>query len=276
MFVPKTLDDLKRIVQERLEETIQLEFKRELPPSGKNDDLAKDLAAIANAQGGVIAYGIEQDEAGRAKALHPFPICGAAERVTLVAQTLDEPLTLSNIDTILAEDSEENGFVVVEIQKSERAPHLFKGIALGRTAKGNAPLTRRQVGELFARSPGFAEEFGLTIGRPGRVIARLDSEAYQETDSSGRLRTRRRYRLLFQNDGDSDVRDVEWEWVSEGDPNTFPKVFQDPFPLPVFQAGLQLPVTIHASISAPTDLKVRTRWRSSDGKLHEHLWPTTW
>ncbi len=34
-FMPESLDDLNRIVRERLEETIRLEFKRELPPSGK-------------------------------------------------------------------------------------------------------------------------------------------------------------------------------------------------------------------------------------------------
>jgi len=47
---------------------------------------------MANTDGGVIVYGIEQDKwAG--KELRPFTVSGAGERVTLVAQSrLDEPL----------------------------------------------------------------------------------------------------------------------------------------------------------------------------------------
>ena len=276
MFVPETLGDLKRIVEQRLEETTQLEFKRELPPSGKNDDLARDIAAIANTEGGVIIYGIEQDKNGRADRLNPFPTAGATERVSLVAQTLDEPVTLSSAKSIPDPDVPDSGYLILEVPRSERSPHLFKGLALGRTPKGIVPLTRRQVGELFARSSGFAEEFGLKMGRPGRLVARLESEPYQESDSKGRLRTRRNYRLVFENDGETDVLDAEWEWVSEGNPEAFPTVFQNPFPLEAFQAGYQLSISVFASINAPGDLKVRTRWRSSDGNPHERLWPTTW
>jgi len=59
VFIPENLEDLERIVQERIEESARLEFKRQLPEPGQNDDLAKDMAAIANTEGGVIIYGIE-------------------------------------------------------------------------------------------------------------------------------------------------------------------------------------------------------------------------
>ena len=52
MFIPENLEDLKRIVQERLEESARLEFKRQLPEPGKNEDLAKDLAAMAKSGAG--------------------------------------------------------------------------------------------------------------------------------------------------------------------------------------------------------------------------------
>lgn len=94
--VPASVGDLARIVTERLEENTRLEFKRQVPESGKNDHLAKDVAAMANSDGGVIVYGIEEDEAGRAKALAPINLKGAAERVILIAQTFDEPLTVKN------------------------------------------------------------------------------------------------------------------------------------------------------------------------------------
>lgn len=277
MSFPENRDDLKRIVQERLEETIRLEFKRELPSSGKNDDVARDVAAMANTEGGVIVYGIEQDDAGRARALHPISISGVAERATLVAQTLDESLTLLAVRTIPADASHDQGFLVVEVPTSERAPHFFKGTAWGRTSKGNVTLTRRQVGELFARSPGFAQEFGLAMGRPGRVFAQLTREPYQETDSGGRLRTRQHYYLVLRNDGETAVFHANWDWVTdESDPRTLPTVLQNPFPLEVLQAGAQVQLGVHASIGAPSDLRVRTHWRDAIGQDYDQLWATTW
>lgn len=276
MFVPKSLDDLRRIVKERLEETIQLEFKRELPPSGKNDDLAKDVAAMANAQGGVIVYGIDEDDTGRAKGLQPFPIAGVAERVTLVAQTLDQALTLSNVDTILAHDSKDNGFLVVEIETSGRAPHFLKGMALGRTAKGNVPLTRRQVGELFARSPGFAQEFGLTLARPGRVKATHVPEAYQESDQNGRLRTHHRYYLVFENDGEAEVHDAGWEWVTSEGEERLPAVFENQFPVSVLAPGARIRIQLAHTLGTARDLQVRTRWMDKQGRENQQVWPLSW
>jgi hypothetical protein len=278
MFVPKNLEDLKRMVEQRLEETARLEFKRQLPEAGKNDDLAKDLAAMANTEGGVIIYGIEQDDMGRAKELRPFVIQGVGERITLVAQScLDEPLTLASVHSIASEERESLGFLVVEVPQSDRAPHFHQGAAWGRTAKGNAPLTRRRIGELFARSPGFAQEFGVAVGRPGRVLAKQVAESYQETDVRGRLRTNRRYYLVFENDGDTDVFDVTWEWVPAGaEEAQLPSVLENPFPLERLQAGLSVRIQVVHSVGEPGDLKVRTRWWDTGGKAHDQTWPITY
>jgi hypothetical protein len=277
MFVPRSLEDLKRIVEQRLEETARLEFKRQLPEPGKNDDLAKDLAAMANTEGGVIIYGIEQDEMGRAKDLRPFEVAGTGERVTLVAQnSLDEPLTLGSVQSIASEDGETLGFLVVEVPRSERAPHLHQGSAWGRTPKGNAPLTRRRIGELFARSPGFAEEFGLVAGLPGRVIVKRITERYQETDAFGQVQTRQRQYLVFENDGNADVFNVEWEWVTTGlEGGAVPSVLEDPFPLERMQPGVQVPVLAICSRATAANVRVLTHWRDVDGREQQQTWPVT-
>jgi len=278
VFIPKNLEDLKRIVEERIEESVRLEFKRQLPAAGKNDDLAKDLAAMANTEGGVIVYGIEQDNMGRAKELCPFAVSGASERITLVAQnSLDESLSLATVRSIVSEEGKGLGFLVVEVPRSNRAPHFYQGTAWGRTAKGNAPLTRRRIGELFIRSPGFAEEFGLIVGRPGRVFVKPVAEPYEETDSRGRLKTRRRYYLVFQNDGETDVVDAAWEWITANGPESLlPSALEDPFPLELLQPGVQVRVQVNRAMGEPSNLKVRTRWRDKDGKQREQTWPVTW
>jgi hypothetical protein len=278
MFIPENLEDLRRIVEQRLEETSQLEFKRQLPEPGKNDDLARDLAAMANTEGGVIIYGIEQDSTGRARDLRPFAVSGAAERVTLVAQNaLDEALALGGVRSIISEEQRDLGFLVVEVPRSDRAPHFHQGTAWGRTSKGNAPLTRRRIGELFARSPAFAEEFGLAVGRPGRVLAKHVAEPYQETDRDGRLKTRQRYYLVFENDGETDVLNADWNWVTADETEgMLPHVVENPFPLELLQRGVPVRVQVIHSMGEATNLKVRTRWRDKNGDEHEQTWPVTW
>lgn len=237
--------------------------------------LAKDVAAMTNTEGGVIVYGIGQDKLGRAAELHPFAVSGAAERVTLVAQNwLDEPLTLGSVHSVPSEHGENLGFLVVEVPRSDRAPHFCQGAAWGRTARGNAPLTRRRVGELFARSPGFAEEFGLVVGRPGRVLAKQVAERYQET-VFGEPRTTQCYHLVFENDGSVDVFDVTWEWVARPGDKPPPAVPEDPFPLETMPAGVQVRLYVIHTFGTARDSRVWTCWRDTDGKAYEQTWPIT-
>lgn len=277
MLPPKNLEDLERIVEERLEETVRLELKRELPPSGKNDDLATDMSAMANTEGGVIVYGIEEDDTGRANALCPFPISGAAERVNLVARnSLNESLALGAVYSIPAEDATSLGFLVVEVPRSERAPHFFQGTAWGRTSKGNVRLTRRRVGELFAQSAGFAEEFGLIVGRPGRVFAEHAVERYQTTDMYGHPQSVECDYLIFKNDGDSDCFDVKWEWLPDEPGAETPSVLEDPFPLEVLQSGVRVRLRLATAWGTRPNLRVVSRWRDKNGQQHEQVWPITW
>ena len=285
-MLPTTLDDLKRIVTEKLEETTHLEFKRELPEPGKNDSLARSLATLANTEGGVIIYGIVEED-GRATALAPIDLKDAPERVGLVAQSVDEPVRLTNLLTIEAEGGHGKGFLVVEVPSSERAPHLYKGAALGGAGRVTVPLSRRQVGEIFARSSGFAQEFGLRLGRPGQILLTLVREPYQESHSAfgkaPEVHTGYRYDLVIENVGETDVFDVDWEWVFGSDDTRPEQVFRNPFPIDVMHPGGKasvhvLPPTYHINDEwgKQSTLKVRTVWRDGAGNQSDRTWPISW
>lgn len=270
MIRVETKADLDRIVDERLEEATTLEFKRQLPPSGSNDDVSKDLAAMANTEGGLIVYGIEQDEEGRASALWPIPLTGTSERISLVARSLDEPLDGVGITTIAHGNGE--GFIVVEVSRSTRAPHLFRGTAWGRTAKGNTTLSRRRVGELFARNSGFAEEFGLRTRKPGRVMARFLRD--ERSRSAGTIFWS--YYIRLENDGESDVLDVKWEWISTDENSKGPpNVITNPCPIDRLPSGATARVSVTFG-TIPADLRVRTTWRDATGSPREMTLPATW
>jgi len=65
---------LQQLIADREPEGPHLDFKRELPPAWNDQakhDLASDASAFANAGGGYLIYGLDQDDEGFAATLVP-------------------------------------------------------------------------------------------------------------------------------------------------------------------------------------------------------------
>jgi hypothetical protein len=156
-----TLAGIKRLVSERASETRHLDFKRQL---NNVDDLADDLAALANVGGGVLIIGIGTDNADRAVSLHEHPQMVIEQQAVQAAREgIDEPLRIEPLavpgDTDLA-----RGFLVITVPPSDRTPHITvkRGRVLHRVGTHNKPMTRRELGAAFACGGDlFAVEFGL-------------------------------------------------------------------------------------------------------------------
>lgn len=88
--------------QRRLESFLRLlasTRKRLCPTSGKNADLAVDVAAMTT-DGGVLLYGVAEDEHGRPTVPRPMELAGTAERVgQIVASSISEVPTLMSAST---------------------------------------------------------------------------------------------------------------------------------------------------------------------------------
>jgi len=257
MIHPLTLGDIRRIVNDRVQETTSLEFKRQLPKPKQNDDMAKLIAALSNTAGGAIIYGIEEDADSRAKLLAPIELSGCTERITQVAGTIDEPITPLSVYTV--GNSPGYGYAVVELALSARAPHFHKGVAYGRTPKTTTILSRRQVGALFAQSDGFVHEFGLQTTKPGRLLVR------------GRRAGRTAF-VSFSNDGESDITDVDWRNAATS--GLIHSTASWPFPIHTLRPGSEVSHYVALS-SASGPFQVQASWYASDGQLHEEEWPLT-
>jgi len=255
--------DIDLLVSQCVEESAHLEFKQQLPEAGRNDPIAKAIASFANSDGGVLIYGIADDGEGRAAALCPVTLAGALERIDLIArQTLDGPVAIQT-SSITSPSDPALGFVIVSIPRSLRAPHFHKGTAWGRSSRTVTTLTRRQIGDLFARQPGFAGEFNLVSTTPGRVRVELISE--ETPGMSGLI-----YYLLFQNDGDSDVFDVTYEMEPTETSSHFHLVDDGFFPAPVMHSGAVF--RLHLVRRSRATFRVHTRWRDSQGQFHSAEW----
>jgi predicted HTH transcriptional regulator len=64
-------DDIANVVRDKIEESLTLEFKRDLNLKSEHDkrEAAKDVSGMANAAGGRIIYGIEEAEVGETGAV---------------------------------------------------------------------------------------------------------------------------------------------------------------------------------------------------------------
>ncbi len=110
---------LQRLVDGAVAEAVDLEFKRdhyETNERGKKE-LAKDIAAMANASGGVIIIGIRETN-GVASALAPLPVSDAEElRMHQTIASTCAPLPDFRIHAV------SNGYYVIAVPRSSWAPH---------------------------------------------------------------------------------------------------------------------------------------------------------
>src|SRR5690349_9461048 len=113
MWIPKSEDEIERaIAAGMLRETASFDTKRELPAKGKSRDLAIDVCAMTP-DGGVLVYGIAEDEHGRPSKLAPIPLAHARERVDQIVHSgIAEPPEIQVIELPSRQDAA-LGYLVV-------------------------------------------------------------------------------------------------------------------------------------------------------------------
>lgn len=155
MWMPTTEQEILAAIEAGdVGETATFDAKRELPGKGKSKDLAIDVAAMAN-DGGVLLYGVGEDEDDRPTVPRPFKLAGARERVDQIVRTsISEPPDVQ-VREIPSDDDPSLGYLVVAVSPSQRAPHMVtvgkEYRFYGRSDTGNVPLTEGEVARLYER-----------------------------------------------------------------------------------------------------------------------------
>ncbi|WOJ90840.1 ATP-binding protein [Methylocapsa polymorpha] len=171
-----TWSDLEEIVTKELEEDQTLEFKEALPAKDGNidpwqsgrdkiadharDTLAEEVAAFANAYGGVVIVGIEEtnDNPRRAKAFKTPLIRECIECVERLGPALksrlDPPISGFDIRAFPKPDGNGEGLIVMRVASSTLAPHGVGRPPIAHVRRGSAkePLTMRDLHNLFWES----------------------------------------------------------------------------------------------------------------------------
>lgn len=119
-----TSEMLDDAVGERLREGQQLDWKRQVPEGrpGKTE-LAKDLAAMANADGGLVVYGVNE-EGSAAMGREDVELTEGLERQirAIAASAVMPPLLGLEVEQV--GDGAPRA-VAVQVPRSEDAPHLI-------------------------------------------------------------------------------------------------------------------------------------------------------
>ncbi len=132
-----TIGLLREACEQKIPETEQLDFKRDLPlPAGdatkdetlaRSLELAKDLAAMANSRGGMLVYGV-RDENDRAVELKGVPDLSdgvMVRRIRQVGYNMIYPPVQVQCHKLVEDDGGTHA-LVVEIAESPDAPHLVQ------------------------------------------------------------------------------------------------------------------------------------------------------
>lgn len=202
-----TIEDLQSLIDNEIEESTELEYKSTFVKQKPNwkEELAKDVSAMANANGGVIVFGIAQKECNG----HSIP-----EKLTPIPNTLMSKDSLSqllssniqpvieNLEISFIPFNAETGFFVIEVPQGitahqNRLSHLYH-------RRRNAtiePMEDYEIRDVMNRSkhPVMAIEFELhkttthIIEKPLKIAVMYDKREDKHTIET---KYELKYRLL--------------------------------------------------------------------------------
>jgi len=145
----KTKEDIEKLIDGKIKESITLDYKSEL---GENRKIAKDISAFANTLGGTIIYGIiEKDDL-------PFSINwidskGIRERIENVLTSHVQP-KLEKYEIFSIEDPSDasKAIFIVCVAKSVNAPHMANNRYYKRYQFKSEPMEDYEIKEVIFNS----------------------------------------------------------------------------------------------------------------------------
>jgi predicted HTH transcriptional regulator len=116
-----TRDHLEQLVNDGVPESQVLDHKS--TPESDREELAKDIAAMANAGGGVIVYGVSENRSGGSHELADVDISDAEERrIRQIAYGRIHPYPAFAFHSV-AGDGPGTGNYILHVEGSEGSPH---------------------------------------------------------------------------------------------------------------------------------------------------------
>lgn len=143
-----TLELIEKAIEEGLEETADFDMKRVVPDlkaDKSKQEVAKDIAAMANSGGGWIIYGVGEGATGIAGSIHPCEWEAKEEQqmFTIARTKIDPPVEGIEFSKIPCGENPDEGYIVLmHVPDSADTPHFArKGDDAFRAPRRNGPYT---------------------------------------------------------------------------------------------------------------------------------------
>lgn len=127
-----TLEIIQKAIEEGLKETADFDMKRVVPDlkaDKSKQEVAKDIAAMANSGGGWIIYGVGEGASDIAGSIHPCEWAAKEEQqmLTIAYTKIDPPVVGLEFNKIsCGENSDGKYLVLMHIPDSVDAPHFVR------------------------------------------------------------------------------------------------------------------------------------------------------
>lgn len=174
----------QRLVDQSVVESQHLEYKSALPGDTREDrrEFQRDVVAVANGGGGILIYGIREDDNDAAAALTVVPLGPSVTRLRQLIGMIEPFLICKVLEVPLNEDPAV-GIVVVEIDNWSRRPYAISDDArLGyymRTGRNRVPLSEADVDRMYRDRFTSWERTGLRLADLEEAVrARVDDSLY--------------------------------------------------------------------------------------------------
>jgi len=156
----RTLEDARILVDNRLEEGPELDYKRGL---SNNREIAKDVCALANSEGGIVLYGVES----RDRLPTGFSWVegdNIEERIQgVVASSIHPKLEGVQVFRCPNPTNDKQAIFVVEVPKSPQAPHMCDYRYYKRRGSISLPMDHDELkNALFGRGRNAALRFEIS------------------------------------------------------------------------------------------------------------------
>lgn len=122
--IPNSIADLNNLINGKVQESLHLDYKSSPALSMKNrDEIAKDISAMANSDGGLIIYGIEE------KDHFPYRLDDGVPDNSITREWLENILlssispSIPGIKIVQIPASRGHSYFAIEIPKSYSGPH---------------------------------------------------------------------------------------------------------------------------------------------------------
>jgi hypothetical protein len=123
-MLPITIADIDRLIRDGVQEDLHLDYK-ESPAidRSKRNEMAKDVSAFANSDGGILIYGVI--ESNNLPVSKDSGVDHTVYSREWLEQVISSNITpkIDNIRIVSIPVSSSNSIYCVEVQKSDRAPH---------------------------------------------------------------------------------------------------------------------------------------------------------